>query len=189
MEISFSVRGVAAPQGSKTAFRVKNSTKINQTESSKRVGPWRDRVHFAAENAVERWAREHDSADNIETAAEIERMYHGPVTVSLGLVFERPASHYGTGRNADVLKASAPRYPMTKHHTAGGDIDKLVRAVLDAMTKVVYADDAQVVALLSVWKLYGPQAGLWVQVREASPIHLLPSPERHLFDLLAGEGS
>ena len=166
MEISFSVRGVAAPQGSKKAFRVKNSTRINQVESSARVGPWRELVHFAAENAVERWGRVRN-VDSLFLDEEFARFYGGPVTVSLRFAFVRPASHYGTGRNAANLKASAPLYPATRHHKSGGDIDKLVRAVLDAMTGVVYADDSQVVALAPVWKVWGSMSGVHVVVREA----------------------
>lgn len=60
------------------------------------------------------------------------------VTFSLG----RPANHWGTGRNASALKPSAPQYP-----TVAPDLDKLARAVGDALKGVAYADDAQIVDL------------------------------------------
>lgn len=52
----------------------------------------------------------------------------------------RPKSHYGTGRNADRLKDDAPEYPTTKP-----DVLKTARAVEDALTQVVWVDDAQIV--------------------------------------------
>tara|TARA_Y100000592_G_scaffold98531_1_gene171892 strand:+ start:5287 stop:5592 length:306 start_codon:yes stop_codon:yes gene_type:complete len=57
-------------------------------------------------------------------------------------VFNRPKAHYRT--NGD-LKPSAPQ------HCTGriGDLSKLIRAVEDALTGVVYDDDAQIVHLTS----------------------------------------
>ena len=49
-----------------------------------------------------------------------------PVEVKVVALFTRPASHYGTGRNAGGIKASAPRYPPL-------DVDKLARAVNDVL--------------------------------------------------------
>ncbi len=72
------------------------------------------------------------------------------VRVSAEFFFARPKSHYGSGRNADKLKASAPARPTSK---SVGDIDKLARAVLDALTGVAYKDDSQVTCL-SASKFY-----------------------------------
>jgi len=67
------------------------------------------------------------------------------VAVRIVARFARPASHYGTGRNAGVLKPGAPKWPTTR---AGGDLDKVARLVLDALEIAgVYKDDSQVVAL------------------------------------------
>lgn len=66
----------------------------------------------------------------------------GPVVVSCEFRFARPASHFGTGKNARALRGSAPRYPMTRNI---GDTDKLVRACLDALEGLLYTNDAQVV--------------------------------------------
>jgi crossover junction endodeoxyribonuclease RusA len=57
-------------------------------------------------------------------------------------VFSRPKAHYRTNGE---LKPSAPQ------HCTGriGDLSKLVRAVEDALTGVVYDDDAQIVHLTS----------------------------------------
>ena len=53
----------------------------------------------------------------------------GPVRLDAEFWFPRPKSHYGTGKNADKLKASAPTL-----HTGRVDLDKLVRLLGDALT-------------------------------------------------------
>jgi Holliday junction resolvase RusA-like endonuclease len=55
-------------------------------------------------------------------------------------VMRRPKSHYGTGRNAELLKDSAPAAPGNRP-----DGVKLARAVEDAMTNIVYTDDSLIV--------------------------------------------
>jgi Holliday junction resolvase RusA-like endonuclease len=67
----------------------------------------------------------------------------GPVFLRLDFYFPRPDSHYGTGRNAGILKPGAPLYPTT----AGYDVDKLSRAVLDALQGIVFRNDRRVVRL------------------------------------------
>jgi len=72
------------------------------------------------------------------------------VPVSVGIVFRlaRPQSHYGTGKNAGILKADAPPWPTSKP-----DVDKLARHVLDVLTGSLWKDDSQV-AELSLRKTY-----------------------------------
>lgn len=66
----------------------------------------------------------------------------GAFALRVKYFFGRPKSHYGTGRNREVLKPSAPAYPISR---AVGDIGKLTRAIEDALTGVVYRDDSQIV--------------------------------------------
>ena len=74
-----------------------------------------------------------------------------PVSVDVAFDFARPASHYGTGRNAGVLKPSAPSAKAT-----APDLDKLCRALGDALTQAgVLRDDALIASWAPV-KLYGP---------------------------------
>jgi Holliday junction resolvase RusA-like endonuclease len=49
----------------------------------------------------------------------------------------RPLGHYGTGRNADVLKDGAPAAPGSRP-----DVLKLARSIEDALTNFVYLDDS-----------------------------------------------
>lgn len=66
-----------------------------------------------------------------------------PLSAEMTFTLDRPRSHYGTGRNAGVLKTSAPAFPVG-HNT--GDVDKLLRLVLDALQDAgVLPDDCQVI--------------------------------------------
>lgn len=75
-----------------------------------------------------------------------------PVVLEMIFYRPRPAAHFGTGRNADVLKPSAPMAPSTKP-----DVDKLVRAILDALKSVAWYDDGQVTGA-PAWKVFGMPA-------------------------------
>ena len=118
----FSVLGLPAPQGSK-----KHVGGGRMVESSKRVKPWRRQVAAAYVD--------HDFGD----------MLDGPVSVIVDFYLPRPKSHYGTGRNAGALKPSAPA-----EHLTMPDTDKLVRAVGDALTRLAWRDDSQIVAWLAL---------------------------------------
>ena len=63
----------------------------------------------------------------------------GPLGLAVEFYFLRPKSHYRTGANAGRLKATAPRY-----HGQTPDLDKLVRAIGDSLSKAAYRDDAQI---------------------------------------------
>ncbi len=72
----------------------------------------------------------------------------GPVRVKLLFLLPRP-------------KTVARTYPTSKYD---GDIDKLVRAILDSMTGVVYRDDSQVVSAPADKRYAEAEAGVWVHV-------------------------
>jgi Holliday junction resolvase RusA-like endonuclease len=84
-----------------------------------------------------------------------------PVAVTMRFQFTRPRSHYGTGKNADKLKASAPA-----SHTNKPDLDNLAKAVLDALTTIgIWHDDNQVqqLTLKKAWVSEG-RAGAWIRI-------------------------
>ena len=92
-------------------------------------------------------------------------MLEGPLQVSFGFDLARPKSHFGTGRNAGKLKASASQWVGN-----APDLDKLIRAVMDAITDsgVWWFDDGQV-AQLSASKKYcseGEVPGVTVAIME-----------------------
>jgi Holliday junction resolvase RusA-like endonuclease len=72
---------------------------------------------------------------------------HEPVTCPVGMVLEVeylvPSSWSAKRKAAATWKTSKP------------DADNLAKIVKDALSKIVYADDAQVVSLI-VRKMYGP---------------------------------
>ncbi len=64
----------------------------------------------------------------------------GGVRVSFIFSAPRPKSHYRTGSHAGELKPNAPMHPITKP-----DALKLARGTEDALTGIIWRDDAQVV--------------------------------------------
>lgn len=140
--ISFTVQGQPVAQGSKRAFVIKGRAVM--TEASKHLKPWRTQIAAAAR-------------EQMGDAAPV----HDPVHVTLHFTFPRPKSHYGTGKNAGVLKPGSVYWHATKP-----DADKLARAILDALTGVVYRDDSQV-CLLTAGKSYGESPSARVEVRRA----------------------
>lgn len=129
-EITIVVYGTPAPQGSKRAF-VGKSGKAHVIESSHdRVKTWRAAVIDAALSA--------------RPAVPLD----GPLQASAVFYLARPKSHYRTGRNAGLLRDSAPAHPSGKP-----DLSKIIRSTEDALTDVgLWADDAQVVAYTTLAK-------------------------------------
>jgi len=93
----------------------------------------------------------------------------GPVCLVAFFMFQRPQAHYRTGRYAGELKPHAPT-----SHTNTPDTSKLVRALEDAMTGVVWVDDRQVCWLEAhkVWVQRTEQAQTMVWARPLGD-HLL----------------
>lgn len=60
--------------------------------------------------------------------------------LKVSFLFARPQSHY---RANGQLKPSAPRYCTTRI----GDLDKLVRALCDALQGLCYLDDSQIIEI------------------------------------------
>jgi Holliday junction resolvase RusA-like endonuclease len=132
------VSGVPVPQGSKR--RGAHGQLIEA--AGRRHRAWRDQLAWSF--VAQGWHK-----TPIDT---------GPVGVVLAFFMPRPAGHY-LGKQ---LRPSAPRW-----HTRPADIDKLSRAVLDALTEAgVLGDDAQVTLLTAskVWASTEP--GVHVQVEE-----------------------
>ena len=122
--LRFTVLGDAQPAGSKRAFIHPGTKRAIVTDANKKSKPWQAEVKAAAFDAID---------------ADFE-LVRGPVELTLTFYRVRPKGHYGSGRNAGVVKDSAPEYPTTRP-----DALKLARAVEDALTNVLYADDSQIV--------------------------------------------
>lgn len=133
--IGFRVYGSPAPQGSKR--HVGNGVMV---ESSKKVKPWRQDVVQAAVDAI--------------TNADGFQKFTGPVSVHIAFYFPRPKYHYGTGKNANVLKPSAPDF-----QTTNPDLDKCVRSTFDALTTSGIWKDDNLAAHISAYKKFHDQPG------------------------------
>lgn len=146
------------------------TTRTGRTyETTRGHAGWRTNVTSEAEGAVTAY---NTTAGRAEPWPKMG--LDCPVAVGLRFHVPRPRSHYGTGRNHDQLLPSAPRYPITNSagDTAKADIDKQVRAILDALTvaRVIY-DDARVVKLVveQVYALTPALVRAIVTVREHDP--------------------
>jgi len=143
-EIIIEVPGKPISQGSLTTFRSKSTGRMI-SPNPKNLTDWRGKIAFFAMQEM----RE----------SELYMAEKGtPVVVSATFVFERPKNHYRTGKYSDVLKPSAPD---AYYHTQAPDLDKLIRAVLDALSGVAYHDDSQVFCIartFKMWSKYPPRA-------------------------------
>ena len=139
--VAFDILGRQYPAGSKRAFVPKGGARAIVVDASGSNGKaWRTDVRDACRAA-----------------------YSGPQlteALRLDLVFirQRPKCHYGRG---DALRPGAPRHP-----TVMPDLTKLVRAVEDALTGLLWRDDKQVVQAVTA-KRYGKEYLTKVLVTEA----------------------
>jgi crossover junction endodeoxyribonuclease RusA len=144
MTIRFFAPGSPAPQGSK-----RHVGRGIMVESSRAVGPWRERVALAAHNAM-------------LTAGLTP--FTGAVVVGLSFVLPRPKS---------TPKRFTP--PAVKRP----DCDKLTRAVFDSLSGIVYLDDSQVIDLHATKRLaeIGETPGVDITVGSGitQPIELIPT--------------
>jgi crossover junction endodeoxyribonuclease RusA len=126
MKIEFFAPGEPKPGGSKRGFVNRKTGGVIITEDCKRSKEWR--------STVKDFARQGMAENNIT------KLLYCAVRLDVIFYVARPKGHYGTGRNADTIKASSPKYPTVKP-----DLTKLLRSTEDALTKVLWLDDTQVV--------------------------------------------
>lgn len=84
----------------------------------------------------------------------------GPVELELMFIFQRPKSHYGTGKKSAVLKNGSEYF-----HTKKPDVDNLFKSTVDAMTILgMWGDDKQI-ACTRIVKTYGNNPGCAVKIK------------------------
>ncbi len=147
MEISFAIDCTPEPQGSLSAFLIaapgtKFGCRAIVTSNNPDLKAYRRYVSSEAHNALVRGKLPKPMAGK-----------HVAVSVEMRFTFIRPAS------------VSAKRTQMVVRP----DVDKLARATMDAMTGVLFKDDAQVVEI-SARKQYGPRERVEVRVRVLDPV-------------------
>jgi crossover junction endodeoxyribonuclease RusA len=132
--IEYIIEGTPRPQGSKR--HVGGGIMV---ESSKHVKNWRAFAKLKATIAMQG----HDRIGKPNA-----------VRLVIAFGFDRPQKH----STSKGLRVNAPLY-----HTSAPDTDKLLRALLDSMTGVVFEDDSQV-AVINVRKYYLKAAQTSVRV-------------------------
>jgi Holliday junction resolvase RusA-like endonuclease len=133
------VPGRPVPQGSKTALVSKSTGRPIVVDKDVRLPQWRMTI---TAHALER----KDKTPGLDFPMV------GPIGARITFVLNRPKNHFGTGKNASLVKPGSPKYPATMP-----DIDKLLRAVLDGLTDAgVWVDDGQVVWVQTI-KVYTDQ--------------------------------
>ena len=141
MTVQFFVPGIPKPGGSKRAFINRKTGRAIVTEDCKGSKDWRTAVAFAADQA-----------------------FQEPLTGPLAALFEflvlRPQGHFGTGKNADCVRQSAPPYPAVRP-----DLTKLIRSTEDALKAIAWVDDAQVVTQRAI-KRYAQRAGCLITIEQ-----------------------
>jgi Holliday junction resolvase RusA-like endonuclease len=135
------VYGLPKPAGSKRVFMVGTGDKRRPVVTDAAGQPGRD-WRASIQDAI---ARRHPGAP-----------FTGPLAVTFTFTVPRPQGHVG---RHGTLRPSAPAYPTTRP-----DVTKLIRAVEDAATGLLWRDDAQLV-VQSATKHFGERPGVVIHCR------------------------
>jgi Holliday junction resolvase RusA-like endonuclease len=76
-----------------------------------------------------------------------------PIKCILNFYCKRPKIHYKTGKNAHILKDTAPKYNINNK-----DLDNMVKFVLDALNDKLYTDDSLIFEI-TCSKMYSEKDG------------------------------
>ena len=131
--ITITIYGKPATAGSKRGFyNAKLKRVLMVPHNPAKASSWRDAVRKACRDQYE--------GPMLMGAYGLHAIFH----------FSRPKSHYRTGKNAGLLRDSAPAF-----HTTKPDAGKLLRALEDALTGMLWKDDSQGVHVASEKVLIG----------------------------------
>lgn len=122
-EITFTIHSIPKALKRHREGRTKNGDKIryDPSESDKESFLWQAKAA-------------HRPNKPLDEALKLKVMFYMP----------RPKNHYGTGRNKDKLKESAPVF-----HTVKPDLDNLIKFVKDALNGVYWRDDSCISTVIS----------------------------------------
>jgi crossover junction endodeoxyribonuclease RusA len=152
--LAFTVYGVAKPKGNMKPFQGSGMKFPIVTESNRNVKSWQQLVAEGANHALQ------------QVPVDQRRLFDGPVRLTVAFYLPRPKS--------------LPKRRAVAHLTAP-DLDKLTRCIGDALSQVVYGDDAQVVEAV-VAKCYAglgeaPRVDVRVEATAGvEPIVVPPAP-------------
>ncbi len=116
---SFTVHGMAMPGGSKRIGRARGTGRPIVLDDNPKTSDWKQEVGIIS-----------------GTLMRGRKPFEGPLGLEVTFFRPRPVSHYGR----HGLKPSAPKFPVVKPDTT-----KLLRPFEDALTGILWNDDAQIV--------------------------------------------
>jgi Holliday junction resolvase RusA-like endonuclease len=142
--LRFFVPGIPRPGGSKRGFVNRKTGRVIITEDCTRSKDWRSVVVAFAHDAL-----------------LSQSQFSGPIAVEFVFWLARPKGHR---KPNGALRNKVPSYPAVKP-----DLTKYIRSTEDAMTGIVWRDDAQIVQQ-TAYKRYCTEAvqagGCAIEVRE-----------------------
>jgi Holliday junction resolvase RusA-like endonuclease len=145
--ITFWVPGIPAPGGSKSAFVPRGWTRAIVTDAGgKKTKDWRSAVALAAHEAMQKEG--------------FTELFQGPLCEVVTFAFPRPKGHFNS---KGELKPNAPRWKISRP-----DSGKVLRSTEDAMTGVIYHDDAQIVTT-HICRYYGDKPGAGITIGQQLP--------------------
>lgn len=177
MTIDFFIEGTPAPGGSKSSYALRNAQGdlVTRKVFSRRRGRMIDMPAIAVTDdggtRNKQWRRRCDAA--AREAMGAKPPLEGPLRVLFAFTVQRPANHHIAGDRARPIKpACADAWPTPKP-----DASKLTRSTEDALTKIVWRDDAQIVQQYAEKRYANPgeKAGCRIKVTAIVPVHAPPS--------------
>jgi Holliday junction resolvase RusA-like endonuclease len=145
--ITFTVAGRPQQRGSKKAFQRQGGGRPLMVDANAKSGPWMAAVASAASEAVAGKA-----------------LLEGPLSIDVTFHLKRPGTHFHKRKSGNVLRADAPVY-----HASTPDADKLMRAIGDALSGVVYRDDSQLAVVTLVKYYTSSSEGAVIGIKELTP--------------------
>ena len=162
MTISFFVPGLARPKGSKRSIPIYRGKKGQPREFTGKtvlvesagagLKAWEGQIRGAAAKAFAALVHRKATSSLVKSKTGTTLplgLFDGPLAVSLTFTLLKPKS----------APKSRVIYPIKRP-----DVDKLARSCLDAMTKIVWRDDSQVIKLTAE-KTYGDPPGVSITVQ------------------------
>jgi Holliday junction resolvase RusA-like endonuclease len=146
MTLEFRVYGVAQQMGSKRAFVPKGWTRPIITDSNRNLKSWQLLVSEAAGQAI------------LQLPATERTLLLEGVRLTAAFYFPRPKS--------------LPKRAMA--HCKAPDLDKAIRGLSDALSHVVFRDDAQIVDLVAMKRYAAPGELPHVDIRVEPSAGIVP---------------
>jgi Holliday junction resolvase RusA-like endonuclease len=165
MKIEIFVPGKPAPGGSKTGFYIKKINRVVMTPASKKTKPWMQLVRSMAETEYQ------------------GELLTGPLKFKMEFRILRPKGHFGTGKNAGVIK---DRFIHAMPEVRP-DLTKYVRSTEDALVGVIWRDDSQVCVQENAKVYVSRDPGVIITIMDIWDFEYTPHSKESLLDIRWGD--